>query len=313
MLPKVLEDLDRRRPEEPDAVAEELQEIWPKLKETREIDLAYGIMGSCLRHKGEISAAIFLIDKGLEKATEEWDRASLLQRRSMATSAKGDFESAFSESDQAILGYIRCGDADGMGRVMTNQATWWYHKGSYHECINALRVARILLLETNLHSRFVCHQGSALAHLELGDMESCVKHLEKAGPLAIQLGRVANSRFLWLQAKIYERFGELKLAESSIRIARDGFLVAGEYFDAALASVALVDNLLAQERIADATEEGITCRRFVLLLPESNHANSIMATVWKRSEAHRLTRSFLKSAVRALENGHHGSSSRPAG
>ena len=309
MLPKVLEDLDRRRPEEPDAVAEELQEIWPKLKETREIDLAYGIMGSCLRHKGEISAAIFLIEKGLEKATEEWDRAQLLRRKSIAVSATGDFETAFGLSDLALVGYLHVGYTAEMGRVISDQAMWRFHQAEYCLCVAMNQLALGLLDSRDLIHRVACHQGIALALAETGDLASCIDHIQRAREMARELGPVTWARFLWLEAKLARQANRLDLAIRALREVRASLLQAGEVFDASIASVTLVETLFEQGEVEEAVREGRKCRELLLQLPESSSAVPILGAIWRQAETGSLSSQLVQAARTKLDRA--GAERRP--
>lgn len=317
MLPKILEDLDKRRQDEPDAVAAELEQIWPRLNKTREIPLAYGIMGSCLRNKGEISAALWMIDHAIEKAEGEWERAHLWQRRSLTVGATGDFELAFADSDRALIGYLHSGDNDYMGRVVSEQAMWRFHQGSFAECIKANQLALRLLEKSNSAYRFTCHQGSALAAIEVHDRNFCLAQLKLAKPLAEEVGQIPFARFRWTEARLLERAGRPDLATEALVAAREIFWFSGNVHDAALASVAIVENQWSQGRVEEAAKEGVACRKLLVHLPDSNFAVPILAAVWKQSEARSLSQRFLREALESLQNGRRSAhlklSSQPPG
>ena len=299
-LPNNLEKLDQLRLQNPTEAAEQLLALIEDLSDTRELALALGIYGSCKRHLGMVGEAIEVLGRALDLASDEWDRAHILQRRSMAISATGDFDRAFAQSDQAFLGYLHAGDFDYMGRVLVDQAKWWYHLESYAKCVEANDLALRMLASRNIAFRFTCHQGSALAFVEVGDTKACLSHLELAAPLAEGLGSAAYSRFLWTKAKLCEQTGRSDLAEVALRRVRDMLWETGEAFDAALSSVSLIKILLTQNKTKEAEAEAIACRRFLVHLPESNSAVPILAAIWKQAEAKSLSLAFVQSAIRQM-------------
>lgn len=301
MLPAKLKELDDKRIDDPAGVIESLRSLLPNLNEGREVVLAFGVYGSCLRHIGQISEALEMIGDGLELATEVWDRAHLLHRKALAVGATGDLNGAVSASEEALLGYFRVGDADGMGRIMTDQGMWSFHQENYLRCLEVNSMALRLLDHDNLSNRFTCYQGSALAAAEMKDFGLCLEHLKKARPIAKELGHFSNSSFLWLEAKLSLLAGREDLATKAFRSVRDALFQAKEYLDAALASVALVETLLARGRVEDSLKEGVNCRQFLLHLPERSFAVPILAAIWKQAEAKALSQEFLRNSIARLK------------
>lgn len=301
-LPKFLEELDKKRLDRPAETKLVLERLIPTLSDEREICLALGIYASCERHKGEIAKAIGTLNGALQIATEEWDRAHLLQRRSVAIGATGDFEAAFADSDQALLGYLHSGDFDYMGRTLTDQGMWRFHEERFDLCIQVNQLALKLLAADNGAYKFTCYQGSALASAETRDFRACLEHLKNASPYAEALGHPAHSRFLWTKSRLYARAGRFDLAEEILKQAQDLLWETGEFFDGALSAVALVESFLAQGKVDEATKEGIACRRFLVHLPESCSAVPILATIWEQARAGILSFAYVKSAVDKMES-----------
>lgn len=286
-LPEHLEALDKKRIERPAETARELWDLVDTFDTEREIYLSLGIYGSCMRHMGDIREAIRCLNEGLRLAEDDWDRAHLLQRRSLAIGATGDFEVAFLDSGQALLGYLRAADFDAMGRVLSNQAMWHYHSESFSKCIQFTEVALQLLHETSIEHRFVCHQYGALALIETEQHERCLEELERAGSLVGCLSAIAGAKFRWAESKVVARAGRPELAEQVLRDACSLFWETENAFDGALASLALVENLLTQGKLEEAYAEGIECRKYLVKLPESTSLHRF----WPRSGARRTGKS----------------------
>lgn len=115
------------------------------------------------------------------------------------------------------------------------------------------------------------------------------------------LGRIAQCRFVWTEARSAMDDGRPERAGTIFREVLPTFLQTGRGLDAAIIPVVLALALLAQGREEEAQAAAHDCRKCLIHLPESSAAVAVVEAVWRQAERRRISRSFLARAAGRLE------------
>jgi tetratricopeptide (TPR) repeat protein len=218
---------------------------------------AWGYLANARRVCSDLSGAeeaLAAAREHLKRGTgDPVEQAILLDLEASLLRDRRQWEKAVHSLDQAIGIFRKVGDQNRAGRSMVNLATVHRHAGDPERAIPHLTQALDLLDSEREPRLLLCARHNLLDYLsDLGRYSESWRLYREARQLYRQFPDAwTQNRRKWVKGKITRGLGHLRLAESLLLAARDGFVAEGVSYDTALISLDIALLYVEQGRTAD--------------------------------------------------------------
>lgn len=221
---------------------------------------AWSYVGNCLRIQSDLYGA----EKAFRSARECLHRGSgdllaaarLSDLESSLRRAKRDFDGAERLLVDAVRGYRRVCDRHMEGRVLLNLANLLRMQGRLEESVRAMEASENLIdVASEPSILFALKENMLVSLVELDRTEEARALLPEVRELARAHGsRLDRLRLRWAEGLLYTRLGQVEIAEELLKQVREGFIIAGIGYNAALVSLDIAALCLKSGRLTEVRE-----------------------------------------------------------
>lgn len=215
---------------------------------------AWAYIGNARRIRSDLKGALTAFEEAEQflalGSREPLRRAEVLLFKGVAFREQRKLQDATRLFDQAIAIYRWAGDKSGLCQSLICKARIYELEDEMEEAIPLLVEASDLIdAEADPYFLLCVWQNLATCLVNAGEPQEALELLPAVQKLSAEVGQHYDAlRLRWLEGLVARDLGETDRAEEILREVRDGFILDGMGFDAALVSLDLASMLLAQNR-----------------------------------------------------------------